>query len=341
MRIPVRSLAKLNCLLAAVFSGFVGIFTFTYTGIHGETIFAVIQSAITILVVGFLHVWVRVTLSKYRNALSIKKQQLYQFTISYVFTLLYSVCINPVRKFMADENWKTITVKQEYITLVVGSIGINILILIMHNFIIAYQAKSFIEVDNARLRIANVEANNQLLKQQIHPHFLFNALSIIKSLYRTDPNAGDHYIVHLADFLRAAISSNASKVVSLCDEMKLCNDYISMQKIRFGDALHCTITIPAAECHNGYVPSFSLQPLLENAIKHNDATDEQPLTIQVYTENGYVVVKNNLQRKKRSVSSTGSGLTNLIKRYRLLSKEGPVIQEDKEVFSVRLKILNA
>ena len=96
MKIPVRSLAKLNWLLAVVFSGFVGIFVFTYTGISSEAIFTVVQSAISILVVGFLHLWVRVRLSRYRNKLSIKKQQLYQFAISYAVTILYSICISPV-----------------------------------------------------------------------------------------------------------------------------------------------------------------------------------------------------------------------------------------------------
>ena len=341
MKLPVGSLAKLNWLLAVVFSGFVAIFVSAYLGFNSETVFSVIQTAISILLVGFVHLWVRVKLSRYKNRLSAKKHQLYQLTISYVATLIYSFCTSPLRKMVSDNTWKTITYEQQLITIIVGSLGVNIFILIMHNFLITYQAKSFAEVEIARLKLANAEAKNQLLKQQVHPHFLFNALNILKTLYKKDAAAGDTYIVHLANFLRAAISNTSAKVVSLADEIKLCTDYIAMQKIRFGNALQYNNYIFPAESREDFIPSFSLQPLLENAIKHNDVTDAQPLTIRVFKEDGYVVVENNLQRKKGPVVSTGSGLANLIKRYELLSGDEVIIQEEAAVFSVRLKILEA
>lgn len=337
-KIPVRSLANVNLLLAVIFSGFVGIFLFTYANTNGETIFSVIQSAISILVVGFLHIWVRIQLSRYEN-LSFIKKQLYQFTISYVVTMLFLFSTGSVREIFADKTWKIITPAQQLTTTIVASLGINLLILFMHNFVITYQAKLFAEIDNARLRLANVEANNSLLKQQIHPHFLFNALSVIKSLYKADTKTGDEYMIHLANFLRAAISNNTAKIVSLNDEIELCDDYVSMQKIRFGDALQYTMNIK--ESSQDCIPFFSLQPLLENAMKHNDATDEHPLVIKVYKDNDYIVVENNVQRKKRPVASTGNGLINLIKRYQLLIGDEPIIQQDNVLFSVRLKILKA
>jgi LytS/YehU family sensor histidine kinase len=234
-----------------------------------------------------------------------------------------------------------ITFEQRLVAIIFGSILLNTLILIMHNSVILYHKKNDAEIENAQLKAANAEANNLLLKQQIQPHFLFNALNVLKSLYKKDANAGDAYIVHLANFLRASLSNTSAKVVSLADEVKLCDDYIAMQKLRFGNALQYEINIPSTESTVGFVPSFSLQPLLENAIKHNDVTDEKPLSIKVYTANGYVVVANNLQRKKTAVVSTGNGLANLIKRYELISGDEVIIEENETSFSVRLKILKA
>lgn len=219
------------------------------------------------------------------------------------------------------------------------SVLINFLILALQNFIVLHDAKAIADLENSNLKAANADAANQLLRQQIHPHFLFNALNILKSLYRVNAKLGEEYLIRLSDFLRAAVSNNNIKTIPLKEELKLCQDYLEMQRIRFNNTLTYSVSISEETLTNGYVPSFSIQPLLENAIKHNELTEESPLHIFIQQDGDRVKIMNNLKRKNTSETSTGSGLMNLAERYRLLSGEELFIEETDKTFTVSIKIL--
>jgi LytS/YehU family sensor histidine kinase len=195
-------------------------------------------------------------------------------------------------------------------------------------------------MENARLKAAHLEATNLLLRQQMHPHFLFNALNILKSLYKSDTAAGEEYLLHLVNFLRASLADPETRLTPLAKEMRTCIDYLEMQRIRFDEALDYSLDIPADISANGYVPPFSLQSLLENAIKHNEVTEIAPLHIRVYYENGYLVTSNNLQIRNTPEShASGRGLINLAERYRIISGDELIVQKDHSHFSVGIKIL--
>lgn len=215
----------------------------------------------------------------------------------------------------------------------------NTFVLIVHNHITLLHAKNDAELENARLKFANTEAINQLLRQQIHPHFLFNALNTLKSLIRRHPEKAEEYLIHLSDFLRASISKGHKDIISLRDEIKLSVDYLEMQKMRAGEALKFSIDIDQQALANRWLPAFSLQPLLENAIKHNVLTSEDPLYLDVIQEGDYLKVVNNLQVKHQTEASTGSGLMNLSERYKMLTGEDILIEDDGRTFTVKIKIL--
>jgi two-component system, LytTR family, sensor kinase len=121
--------------------------------------------------------------------------------------------------------------------------------------------------------------------------------------------------------------------------MKFCLDYLELQKGRFGEALKYSVEIPE-EVKSGYVPVFSVQHLLENAIKHNALTIENPLLIEVKYDNDRIIVSNNIQVKDLTEETTGRGLANLAERYTILSGDGIIVKTDDNHFSVSLKILN-
>jgi len=225
-----------------------------------------------------------------------------------------------------------------YASFILGSV-LNTIILLIQNLIILGDKKTRMELENAELKIKNVEATNRHLKQQIHPHFLFNSLSTLKALIKKHPGNAEDYLIKLSEFLRASLLSNTPNTVKLEEELKLCNDYLEMQKIRFADALDYTINIPDVTRHSAYVPVFSILPLLENAIKHNKSTIESPLHIQIKYANGRIVASNNIQPKLSSEPSTGLGLENLSERYRILAGDEVIIIKGDTTFSVSIKTL--
>ncbi len=232
------------------------------------------------------------------------------------------------------EGWRA------YIYLPYISLIIHGFIFLVQNFILHQYERSRIEMELLKLKSINAETANQLLRQQIQPHFLFNALNVLKSLIKRYPQTAEAYLIRLSDFLRASITRNTSDLASVKDELKLCDDYMEMQKIRFGEALQYLVAIDDTdECMERKLPFFALQPLLENAIKHNELTTAHPLVIKVSREGEYISVTNNLQPKKYVEHSTGNGLTNLRERYRMLSGNDIHIRDNGPEFSVSVKIL--
>jgi len=216
---------------------------------------------------------------------------------------------------------------------------LNTVVLVIAESVVLKNKKTMVELENAQLRNKNTEAFYLQLKQQIHPHFLFNSLNILKTLIKKNPDAAVDYIIKLSDFLRVAISSNNSNTVKLEEELKLCLDYLEMQKIRFGKALEYSFDIADEVKTQGFVPVFAIQMLLENAIKHNALTEDLPLKIEVIHRDGWIKVSNNLQAKSYTESSNGLGLTNLTERYKMLSDSSIEFFKNENVFSVSIKIL--
>lgn len=217
-------------------------------------------------------------------------------------------------------------------------ISIDTVVLIIQELVILNEKKTKIESENIRLKIKNIEAANQKLKQQLQPHFLFNSLNVLKSLIRKKPVDAEVYLKKLSDFLRASLSFDNVNTVKFEEELKLSLDYIEMQKIRFGEAIHFEADIPE-DAKGGLLPIFSVQLLLENAIKHNAFTIESPLYIKLFYINGWITVSNHIHKKTTQGPSTGMGLTNLSERYKIISGDDILIQSDDSDFSVSIKIL--
>ncbi len=215
---------------------------------------------------------------------------------------------------------------------------VNITIYLLINFGILVTNKMNLELENANLNVKVMEADFQRLNQQIQPHFLFNSLNTLKTLIRKQPENAEVYLKRLSDLLRASVTNNENNLSELKEELKLCIDYMEIQRVRFGEALQFVIDIPEEVC-SGLVPGFSVQSVLENAIKHNVFTKERPLLVSVKYKDGYLVVSNNKQ-KKMIARSTGTGLKNLSERYRIISGDKIIIHDEEDIFSVTMKVMS-
>ena len=126
------------------------------------------------------------------------------------------------------------------------------------------------EVDASRLEAQLALAHLEVLKTQLHPHFLFNTLNAISSLMHRDVDAADRMISMLSDLLRLSLDNDRRHQVSLREELEFLDRYLAIEKIRFRDRLDVSIEVEDS-CWDAMVPRLILQPLVENSIRHGIA----------------------------------------------------------------------
>jgi two-component system LytT family sensor kinase len=217
---------------------------------------------------------------------------------------------------------------------------INTIVLAILELILLQDHKSRIELEYAQLKMSHLMARHQHLQHQLQPHFLFNSLSTLKSLIRVSAIGAEEYLLRLSFFLRSSLARNELALHSLAEELQLCMYYLEMQQIRYGNALRFHIQIPEQYIASLTVPAFSLQLLVENAIKHNSLTTERPLVIDIsYHEERTIQVKNNKQIKLITEPSSSIGLKNLSERYKMISGDDILIESNEHYFIVTIKAL--
>ncbi len=188
-----------------------------------------------------------------------------------------------------------------------------------------------------KLREENLIFQNETLKTQINPHFLFNNLNTLSSLISPKPEIAETFISKLSSIYRYIIENSVKDRVALEDELAFISSYFYLYRIRDGEKI--TLAIDIRNSASLYVLPVSLQVLVENAIKHNMATREEPLKILVYLEGDCVVVRNNIQRMASQVRSTGIGLKNLSERVNLISRKAMFAEDSGGYFTVKVPLI--
>ena len=192
-------------------------------------------------------------------------------------------------------------------------------------------------VEAERLRAENLASRYQSLKEQINPHFLFNSLNTLTYLVYDNQDQAAQFIKKLSEVYRYVLDTRDQEVVTWQEELALVRSYVFLQKIRFGDSLRIRIDLP--EDLSGMIPPLSLQMLLENAVKHNEISEEQPLLVSITLEDeAYLVVSNNVQPKDIGERPSGIGLSNIQARYAYLTPR-PVVVTSDAFFTVKLPLL--
>ncbi len=176
------------------------------------------------------------------------------------------------------------------------------------------------------------------LKQHLNPHFLFNSLTSLSSLIRIDQQGAGNFLDRMSKVYRYILKNRDNETVPLSEELKFVDLYIQLQKTRFENGLQVNVNIDEKYHHRKIAP-VTLQNLVENAIKHNVADPESPLIIDLFIENDYLVVRNNLQRKKFVETSNKQGLGNMESLYRYLSGKPMIIAEDENYFTVKIPLI--
>lgn len=206
-------------------------------------------------------------------------------------------------------------------------------------FQLLYQ-KQHISIENEKLKNENLQTRYNMLANQISPHFLFNSLNSLSMLVREKSNEKALlYIDRLADTFRYMLRSGQGELTTLAEELRFTEAYIYLLTIRYENKLFCDIRIE--ECYMHWrLPVLSLQPLIENAVKHNSITLTKPLHIEIYTDQDKLYVSNPLIPKLEPTTGTGIGLKNLASRYELLTSREVEITATDGAFRVGLPLLD-
>jgi LytS/YehU family sensor histidine kinase len=201
--------------------------------------------------------------------------------------------------------------------------------------------RNFLEEEFVLLQKENLLAKFETLREQINPHFLFNALNSLYALVDKDAKKSKEFIKEFSLMYRKVLEFNDLTVITLKKEIEFVNHYLYLQKIRFGDNLKVHVHIHSV-LNNFFLPPFSLQILIENAVKHNEVSSDFPLNIEINTdlESKTLRVVNSLNTRKESVvQSTGTGLNNIIKRYQILSELTPEFIVQQKTYIAILPLL--
>ncbi|OFY86040.1 MAG: hypothetical protein A2236_09605, partial [Bacteroidetes bacterium RIFOXYA2_FULL_33_7] len=196
-------------------------------------------------------------------------------------------------------------------------------------------------LQNQKLKTENILAQFEILRQQVNPHFLFNSLSTLRSMIRSSNKNSEIFVIKLSEIYRQLLLKREKEVVSLKEELDFINDYMFMLLERYDTMLTLNIDIPG-HLLKLKIPTFSLQLLLENCIKHNVISQDRPLKIKIFFTNPEsLIIENNFQPKLTQSEKSGFGLQNLEQRYSLLGEpDGIHVFSDESVFRVKIKMLN-
>lgn len=196
-----------------------------------------------------------------------------------------------------------------------------------------------IEIKNEQLKAENLSTRYSALVSQISPHFLFNSLNSLSMLVRERLNdKALTYIDRLSHVFRYIIQNGQNTLSTVADELQFIDSYRYLLEVRYADKLFFEIDIDPSYMER-QMPSLALQPLIENAVKHNAITRSKPLTISIYTKDGAIVVSNPIIPKIEAEVSTGTGLTNLSSRWQMITEKEIKVIRTETTFEVHLPLL--
>jgi sensor histidine kinase YesM len=177
------------------------------------------------------------------------------------------------------------------------------------------------EIKNLRWEAARSEMELNRLKSQLNPHFIFNAMNSIRALVDEDAKKAKDAITRLSNILRSSLQMGRERLISLQEELKLVNDYLALETIRYEERLRIEIEIPA-DLLSEKIPPMLLQTLVENAIKHGIAKLPKGGLLRITGQRDKTSWKLEIQNPgKLNQSNTGNngiGLENTRERLQLL-----------------------
>ena len=203
----------------------------------------------------------------------------------------------------------------------------------------SYNQYAIVQIDAAKAARRQLKLQFEALRSQLSPHYLFNSLNTISSLIFKDPDLAEDFIRRLASTYQYILNNNHKQFVTLAEEVEFVKSYDYLLKVRFENNLQLEINLPP-NIMDSKIPPLTMQMLVENAVKHNVITKDQPLSIYIHAiDNTDIKITNTKTHAPSDISSFNIGLENIKKRYSYFTNKTVEI-EDTQKFSVKLPVIS-
>ncbi|MGC3945908.1 MAG: histidine kinase [Chryseolinea sp.] len=198
-------------------------------------------------------------------------------------------------------------------------------------------------IDNERLERATLHAELELLKGQLHPHFMFNTLNTIYSFALSGSEKTPQAILELSQLMRYMLTECTKPMVDLQREIQILKDYIQLERERFGSRIDISVDC-SGDIDNKQIPPLLLMPFVENSFKHgaSQMIEQAWISLTLTVKDDVLKFKliNGKSEENLNVKSSNLGLVNVKRRLRLLYPDAHDlrINEDNDTFVVNLTI---
>ncbi|UCJ05075.1 histidine kinase [Chitinophaga pendula] len=260
---------------------------------------------------------------------------LYGLCAALLFGFLYGLLdVLVFNRYEAWESFKAFSYDLNF-----GTFLFYLLILTFNGVVFYYKGWKEYQLQTERLMRENIQAKYDALRNQIDPHFFFNSLSVLTNIVYKSPDLAADYITQLAKTYRYILDKKFENLVPIQTELDFLDSYLFLIRIRHQHSIQFISEIMEKVKHKGMIPPATLQLLVENAIKHNRFSVNDPLIITVRSDEHSLTVTNHIRPKLHPDHSWGIGLENIHKRYELASGQGILVSQEGALFIVKIPII--
>ena len=218
---------------------------------------------------------------------------------------------------------------------------INIFVTLLHEGVAGFEKWKKTITETEALKTEYMQSRLLGLKSQLNPHFLFNSLNSLSCLIQESPGKAEKFLDEMSKVYRYLLKNSDEQLVTLEAELQFTRSYFYLLKERHGEGLDMEINVTRSFFEK-QLPPLTLQILLESAFNMNAIGKEQPLKIELnITANGWLEIKNNVQRKISDSLADRAGIQNLSKKFRLLCNKYIIVKDTGKYQVITVPLITA
>jgi sensor histidine kinase YesM len=276
--------------------------------------------------------------SKLRRSAFVKQKVFLKLAMLCLSTAVYAFIITFASGFLWQASFLSVVNTKPIITCAIICAAIVIFLTVLYEALFLSKERELDVKIVEQLDKDRFQAELNSLRNELDPHFVFNALITLSHLISVDAEKAQLFTHRLSQVYKYLLINKDRELISLRDEIKFIDDYFFLLNIRYDQRLRLSVSMDNYDGNIMVLPC-SVQLLIENAIKHNQFTEKEPLHINISLNGEYLKVENNVRARQYAPESTKIGLINLSNRYRLVYNKEILVNNDANKFTVKLPLI--